>query len=105
MLHHNLPGAAADYARGTSEALWALYGDHSDAAPAPVRSKYLFVNGRSEPLWRRLPQPRRLHAWMSEEEMDYYIREYERNGWAGGLKWYCVCDIDWAATPQLQGKR
>ena len=80
-------------------------GDREEgAAPAPVDSPLLYVNGKSEPMWRRAPQPTKLLPWISQSEFDYYVNEFEVNGWEGGLHWYKVMDANYHAMPQLEGK-
>ena len=106
-LHHNLPQAADDYARDTRTALTVLLGatNMNTTAEAPVTSPSLYVNGRSEPMWRRVVQPTQIPDWISEEEFSYYVTEFERHGWEGGLNWYRVLDLNWHATPQLDGAK
>mmetsp|Transcript_26423 Transcript_26423/g.83717 ORF Transcript_26423/g.83717 Transcript_26423/m.83717 type:complete len:365 (-) Transcript_26423:138-1232(-) len=107
ILHHQLPNAAADYARDTRAMFKVAYSDSTpgEAEPAPVKSSKLFVDGRSEPMWRRAPQPKGLAPWISPAEFDYFVAEFERAGWDGGLNWYRVMDLDWQATPQLKGMK
>ena len=78
MLHHFLPDAPADYAEDTRAALLALYSTvREGAAPPLVRSELLYVDGRSEAMWKRVPQPARLPEWISQDEFDFYVDEYE----------------------------
>ena len=72
---------------------------------APVESDLLYVDGRSEPVWRRMPTPRKIPDWISPAEFNFYVREFEEHGWEGGLNWYRVLDLNWHATPQLDGAR
>lgn len=109
-LHHQLPSAAEDYARDTELALRTLVCETLRAkgletTPGPVRSDKLWVDGRAEPLHRRLPQPTGLPPWISDEEFEYMVSEFKRNGWEGGMNWYRVLDQDWHTTPQLQGAK
>jgi len=105
MLHHCLPSAGADYARGGRAVFQSIYGDPRDADPPEVTSRRLFVEGVPEPAWRRERRPQRLLPWISQGEVDYYVSEFERSGWEGGLNWYRVLDLDWVVTPQLDGRR
>ena len=68
---------------------------------APVTSSRMFVGGRAEPLWRRIPQPAGAPTWLDPAAFDYHAREFEANGWEGGLNWYRVTDLDWHAHPEL----
>jgi len=102
-LHHQLPNAAQDYAKDTRATLYAMgFGDgRSGAAPPRITSKKLFVDDAHPAMWERTPQPTKLQTWISQEEFDYYVKDFERHGWNGGLCWYRVMDIDVHATPQL----
>lgn len=55
--------------------------------------------------WARGPQPGGLHDWISQEEFDYYVNDFEQHGWNGGLSWYRVMDINVVSTPQMIGKK
>lgn len=50
-----------------------------------------------------LPEPERLPAWLTEEDLAYYAREFERTGFRGGLNRYRNMDRDWEQLPQLAG--
>jgi len=43
-----------------------------------------------------------LHKWITQEEFDYYVKDFEQHGWDGGLNWYRVADINAQAAPQLE---
>ena len=66
-----------------------------------MTSKKLFVDGKVEPMWRRAPQPTKLPNWITREEVDYFVKEFERAGWNGGLNWYRVMNLTHEITPQL----
>ena len=92
-LHHCLPSAAASYGQNTRAALRSLFADRASmrgAAPPLVDSPSLYVDGVAEPLWKRTKQPAGPPSWMSADEFAYFVHEYERSGWAGGLQWYAV---------------
>ena len=36
-----------------------------------------------------------LPPWKTEEEQDYYVQEYSRTGFRGGLNWYRAMDLSW----------
>ena len=83
-----MPGAADDYGKATRDCFMVLYGDTQDAAaPPPIKSDRLYVNGKPEPLYRRSPQPTKLLPWITQAEVDYYVGEFERAGFNGGLNW------------------
>jgi pimeloyl-ACP methyl ester carboxylesterase len=53
----------------------------------------------------RFPEPDDLPAWLSQEELDFYIAEFSRTGFTGGLNWYRNFDRNWEITPQLDGAK
>jgi pimeloyl-ACP methyl ester carboxylesterase len=53
----------------------------------------------------RFPEPDDLPDWLSQEELDFYIAEFTRTGFTGGLNWYRNFDRNWEITPQLDGAK
>jgi pimeloyl-ACP methyl ester carboxylesterase len=43
----------------------------------------------------RLPEPTELPDWLSTSEFDYYVTEFARTGFIGGLNWYRNFDRNW----------
>ena len=105
MLHHQLPEAAQQYGDATRAALRMMYGDMTSEGTQPpqITSDRMYVDGVARGMWERGPSPGKLQPWISEEELEYVIGEFEENGWNGGLNWYRVMDINFHATPQLAG--
>jgi pimeloyl-ACP methyl ester carboxylesterase len=50
-----------------------------------------------------MPAPRSLPDWLSQDELDYYIGEFARAGFRGGINYYRNFDRNWELTPQLAG--
>lgn len=50
-------------------------------------------------------EPKQLHAWLKPEDLDYYVSEFTRTGFRGGLNWYRAVDLDWEQTPFLTGRK
>ncbi|HUS82580.1 MAG TPA: alpha/beta hydrolase [Dehalococcoidia bacterium] len=48
-------------------------------------------------------EPQRLPAWLSEADLDYYVSEFERTGFRGGLNRYRNLDRDWEELAHLSG--
>ncbi len=42
-----------------------------------------------------------LPDWLSQEELDYYVGEFERAGFRGGINYYRNFDRNWETTPEL----
>jgi pimeloyl-ACP methyl ester carboxylesterase len=53
----------------------------------------------------RFPEPDGLPGWLSQEELDFYVGEFTRTGFTGGLNWYRNFDRNWELTPQLDGAK
>jgi pimeloyl-ACP methyl ester carboxylesterase len=53
----------------------------------------------------RLPEPKTLPAWLTQEELDHYTAEFTRTGFTGGINWYRNFDRNWELTPQLAGAK
>ena len=45
----------------------------------------------------------KLPSWLREEDLNYFIKEFERTGFRGGLNWYRNLDRNWELTPFLSG--
>ncbi|MFC7446718.1 alpha/beta fold hydrolase [Rhodococcus daqingensis] len=49
-----------------------------------------------------LPEPPALPwSWLDEDEFDYYVTEFERTGFTGGLNWYRAEDAVWSQNESL----
>ena len=44
-------------------------------------------------------------AWLTEADIDFYVREYSRTGFRGGLNWYRNIDRLWELNAFLSGAR
>jgi pimeloyl-ACP methyl ester carboxylesterase len=49
--------------------------------------------------------PDHLPAWVSDADIDTYVREFERTGFSGGLNWYRNIDRNWELAAPWQGAR
>ena len=49
------------------------------------------------------PEPERLPPWLSEADLDYYVSEFQRTGFRGGLNRYRNMDRDWEDLTHLAG--
>jgi pimeloyl-ACP methyl ester carboxylesterase len=50
---------------------------------------------------RRLGRPKQLPPWLRAEDLDYYVQEFTRTGFRGGLNYYRNLDRNWGLTAQL----
>lgn len=51
-----------------------------------------------------LQQPDILPAWLTEEDIDFYVTELEYSGLTGPLNYYRSFDLDWELLGQYQGR-
>ena len=52
-----------------------------------------------------MPEPKGASAWLSDEDLDYYVSEFERTGLSGGFNRYRNMDRDWEQLPELAGAK
>ena len=53
----------------------------------------------------RMPVPDVLPAWLSKADLDFYVGEFTRTGFRGGLNWYRNIDRSWELlAPFAQAK-
>ncbi|HYZ90761.1 MAG TPA: alpha/beta hydrolase [Actinomycetota bacterium] len=43
--------------------------------------------------------------WFTDEDLEYFVREFSRTGYFGPLSWYRNIDRNWETTPQLDGAK
>jgi pimeloyl-ACP methyl ester carboxylesterase len=53
----------------------------------------------------RMPEPDGLPDWLSQEELDFYVAEFARTGFTGGVNWYRNFDRNWELTEQTAGAK
>ncbi|MGB6562623.1 MAG: alpha/beta hydrolase [Candidatus Binataceae bacterium] len=82
--------------------LATFYSLSGDAAPTE-RWRYAF--GRDEKFLDSVVVPRKLPAWLSEADLDFFAGELKRTGFRGGLNWYRNIDRAWELSGFLDGAR
>lgn len=79
-----------------------LYGASGDPPP---EKRLSFLFDKSRRLLDGAFMPDRLPAWLTEEDVDFFTKEFERTGFSGGLNWYRNLDKAWELTPFLNGAK
>ncbi len=51
----------------------------------------------------RVPEPTELPDWLTAADLDYYVGEFERAGFRGGINYYRNFHRNWETTPELAG--
>ena len=101
-IHYFEPPGPADAALNArpreflTKVFYALSGDYHylDVWKHPPGTSYLDA----------LPQPPPLPwTWLSELEMEFFVAEYARTGFTGGLNWYRAMDLRWAQRRHYEG--
>ena len=101
-IHYFEPPGPADAALGAhpreflTRLFYALSGDYHylDVWKHPPGTAYLDALPEPPPLpWR----------WLSELEMEFFVSEYARTGFSGGLNWYRAMDLRWAQRRRYEG--
>jgi pimeloyl-ACP methyl ester carboxylesterase len=65
----------------------------ADAEGEPLRG--LAGEGEGGGILPRLIQPDTLPAWLTQADLDFYVGEFTRTGFRGGLNWYRALDLTW----------
>jgi pimeloyl-ACP methyl ester carboxylesterase len=52
-----------------------------------------------------LIDPPSLPSWLTQEDLDYYVAQYQQSGFRGPLNWYRNIDRNLELTPQLEGAK
>ncbi len=101
-IHYFTPVGPSDAALNASpreflsKVFYALSGDYHylDVWQHPPGTSYLEALPEPPPL----PWP-----WLSELELEYYVSEYSRSGFTGGLNWYRSMDLKWQQRQAFEG--
>lgn len=89
------PGRAeADIEKDVRSWLLGFYVGASGDAPTDQESFALIPPGRS--MRSMLKSPETMPEWLSDEDLDFYVAEFERSGFRGPLNRYRNLDVDWA---------
>ncbi len=99
ILYHQEPGVAeAEYDADPVGLLSRLY-----LSPDSPREAVEVTNPlRSAGGWiPRLGAPKEMPAWLTKEDLDYYVSQFEAAGFRGGVNYYRNFHRNWEITPQL----
>jgi pimeloyl-ACP methyl ester carboxylesterase len=79
--------------------LYSISGDAKgeDAYTGDLPKSAKFMDG--------MVDPEKLPAWLSEDDLDVYVGEFERTGFRGGLNWYRNFDRNWELLAPWQGAK
>jgi pimeloyl-ACP methyl ester carboxylesterase len=104
ILYFQEPGVAeaeleADVRRSLRMFLYSGSGDPPKGQvlrPLPRTAKFLDMMTDPGEDW---------HTWLAPEDLDFYVQEWERTGFRGGLNWYRAVDRTWELMAPWQGAK
>jgi len=82
--------------------LMILYGASGDPPP---NERWNFIFDKSKKFTESGVVPKKLPAWLTEADVDFYTNEFKRAGFRGGINWYRNSDRNWELTPFLAGAK
>lgn len=114
ILHHCLPHCAEEYNRNIREFIYRIYANQKGSGEIESGTPEYDIDGlmfppmkdtttdhsnnfdasKSPGLWKRLPRPKRLPKWLSQQDIDYFTEEFEMSGFHGPLCWYRALDLN-----------
>ncbi len=76
---------------------------YSSSGDPPLEKRWRYLFSKSEKFLDTGSLPETLPAWLTEQDLAFFTREFERTGFRGGLNWYRNIDRNWELTPFLNG--
>jgi pimeloyl-ACP methyl ester carboxylesterase len=102
-LYFQKPGEAeAELERDVRQTFVKILGNVPRGTPTSGR---VGMVPRGGGLLTRVPSPAALPAWLSEADIDFYVDEFERTGFSGGLNWYRNIDRNWELLAPFAGAK
>ena len=103
ILYHQEPGVAEkEYDADPRGLLSRLYASTDTPRDPPTVTDPKRSAGGWIP---RLGKPKELPPWLSEEDLDYFVSQFQQAGFRGGVNYYRNFDRNWEITPELTGAR
>jgi pimeloyl-ACP methyl ester carboxylesterase len=100
MVYFQQPGVAeAEFEADIRKTLGTIYFVASGDAPEGL---WLIKKPAAAKFLDGLPAPEFLPGWLTEEDLDYYVAQFEQSGFRGPLNWYRNIDRNLELTPQLE---
>ena len=98
IIYFQQPGIAEAELNGDVRKMmhYFLYGASGDSTPGAG----MMGKPADAKLLDGMPEPKPM-AWLSDADLDYFVSEFERTGFTGGLNRYRNMDRDWEELPQI----
>ena len=100
MAYHNEPGgvAEAEYDANTRTFLNRIY----QSPDSPRKTPEVTDPKRSAGGWvPRLGEPLGLPGWLRAADLDYYVSQFDRAGFRGGVNYYRNFEHNWVASANI----
>jgi pimeloyl-ACP methyl ester carboxylesterase len=109
-LYFQAPGVAEaelerDVRRSIRSTLYSASGDASRQDSAGSSGSEVGMVPRQGGFLSRLKDPPSLPPWLAEADVDFYVKEFSRTGFRGGLNWYRNIDHNWELLAPFAGAR
>ncbi len=109
-LYFQTPGVAeAEFERDVRLSIRSiLYSASGDAPRPPDAGKPGYEVGmvpRQGGFLSRMVNPASLPPWLTDADVDFYVNEFTRAGFRGGLNWYRNIDRSWELLAPFAGKQ
>jgi pimeloyl-ACP methyl ester carboxylesterase len=78
---------------------------HSLSGDAAPNERWRYAFGLDEKFLDSVVVPRKMPPWLSEADLDFFVGEFTRTGFRGGLNWYRNIDRAWELTGFLDGAK
>lgn len=85
--------------------LYSISGDAPDLAGSVVDRNAPGMVSREGGILTKMQNPEVLPPWLSETDVDFYVSEFARTGFRGGLNWYRNIDRNWALLAPFAGTK
>jgi pimeloyl-ACP methyl ester carboxylesterase len=99
------PGRAeAEIEQDVRAWLLGFYFSASGDAPPPSAAGTIATIPHGARMRDRFSYPATMPSWMSDEDLDFYVSQFERTGLSGGLNRYRNVDRDWEDLSVFRGR-
>jgi len=103
ILYHQEPGVAeSEYDADPRGLLLGIYAPMDAPRDPPQITDPKASAGGWIP---RLGKPKQLPDWLTAQDLDYFVSEFQHAGFRGGVNYYRNMDRNWEITPELSGAR
>jgi pimeloyl-ACP methyl ester carboxylesterase len=105
-LYFQEPGVAeAELERDVRQTFLKVLGGGSVGGGSREKPASIGMVPREGGLFTDRPTPATLPNWLTEADLDFYVREFERTGFRGGLNWYRNTDRNWELLAPFEGAK